>query len=102
MADPERFSNLPEYAFPRLRRLLADATPPAGVDPVVMTIGEPRHAILKLDVAQRARTIDQRGRVCCTRENVIDRLRNGVERHHCAILAPESCGIHPPDRKSVV
>jgi aspartate/methionine/tyrosine aminotransferase len=41
MAFPERFSNLPEYAFPRLRRLL-DAHEPGG-EPIVMTIGEPRH-----------------------------------------------------------
>ena len=41
MAFPERFSNLPEYAFPRLRKLL-DVHAPGG--PVVhMTIGEPRH-----------------------------------------------------------
>ena len=41
MEFPERFANLPEYAFPRLRRLL-DAHPPGG--PVIqMTIGEPRH-----------------------------------------------------------
>ncbi|MCE0506036.1 aminotransferase class I/II-fold pyridoxal phosphate-dependent enzyme [Roseivivax sp. GX 12232] len=39
---PERFSDLPAYAFPRLRALL-DADEPGG--PVVhMTIGEPRHA----------------------------------------------------------
>ncbi|QFT64725.1 Aspartate/methionine/tyrosine aminotransferase [Roseivivax halotolerans] len=39
---PERFSDLPAYAFPRLRALL-DAYEPGG--PVVhMTIGEPRHA----------------------------------------------------------
>ncbi|MGV6811487.1 MAG: aminotransferase class I/II-fold pyridoxal phosphate-dependent enzyme [Brevirhabdus sp.] len=42
MAFPERFSNLPEYAFPRLRSLL-DAHAPGG-DVVHMTIGEPRHA----------------------------------------------------------
>ncbi|MGV8985097.1 MAG: aminotransferase class I/II-fold pyridoxal phosphate-dependent enzyme [Cypionkella sp.] len=41
MALPERFSNLPEYAFPRLRKLL-DAHA-AGGDPIAMTIGEPRH-----------------------------------------------------------
>ena len=41
MAFPERFSNLPEYAFPRLRSLLDAHTP--GGDPVAMTIGEPRH-----------------------------------------------------------
>ncbi len=39
---PERFSNLPAYAFPRLRELL-DPHAPGG--PVVnMTIGEPKHA----------------------------------------------------------
>ncbi|MFZ5964115.1 aminotransferase class I/II-fold pyridoxal phosphate-dependent enzyme [Thalassococcus sp. BH17M4-6] len=39
---PERFSNLPAYAFPRLRSLL-DAHAPGG--PVThMTIGEPKHA----------------------------------------------------------
>jgi N-succinyldiaminopimelate aminotransferase len=41
MAFPERFSNLPEYAFPRLRKLLDHH--PAGGDPIAMTIGEPRH-----------------------------------------------------------
>lgn len=43
MAIPERFSNLPEYAFPRLRTLLSGISP--GGEPVVMTIGEPRHAV---------------------------------------------------------
>lgn len=42
MSFPQRFSNLPEYAFPRLRRLL-DAYPPGG-EIIQMTIGEPRHA----------------------------------------------------------
>lgn len=42
MAFPERFSNLPDYAFPRLRALL-DSTPPGGPQ-IAMTIGEPRHA----------------------------------------------------------
>ncbi|TRW98818.1 aminotransferase class I/II-fold pyridoxal phosphate-dependent enzyme [Paracoccus sp. M683] len=43
MAIPERFSNLPDYAFPRLRKLLSGIEP--GGEPVVMTIGEPRHAM---------------------------------------------------------
>lgn len=42
MNFPERFSALPEYAFPRLRQLL-DAHEPGGA-PVQMTIGEPKHA----------------------------------------------------------
>ena len=43
MAFPERFSNLPDYAFPRLRKLLDHHTP--GGAPIAMTIGEPRHAM---------------------------------------------------------
>jgi N-succinyldiaminopimelate aminotransferase len=41
MAFPERFSNLPDYAFPRLRKLLDHH--PSGGEPIAMTIGEPRH-----------------------------------------------------------
>ena len=39
---PERFSNLPAYAFPRLRALL-DSLEPGG-EVIHMTIGEPKHA----------------------------------------------------------
>ncbi|MFC4668973.1 aminotransferase class I/II-fold pyridoxal phosphate-dependent enzyme [Seohaeicola nanhaiensis] len=42
MNFPERFANLPPYAFPRLRNLL-DSHEPGG-DVVHMTIGEPKHA----------------------------------------------------------
>ncbi|AHM03250.1 N-succinyl-L,L-diaminopimelate aminotransferase alternative [Roseibacterium elongatum DSM 19469] len=42
MVFPERFSNLPDYAFPRLRKLLDVHEP--GDAPIAMTIGEPRHA----------------------------------------------------------
>ena len=41
MDFPARFSNLPDYAFPRLRKLL-DAHAPGG-EALHMTIGEPRH-----------------------------------------------------------
>lgn len=44
MNAPTRFAGLPAYAFPRLRALLAGVVPPAGVEPVEMTIGDPRHA----------------------------------------------------------
>ncbi|MEM9524293.1 MAG: aminotransferase class I/II-fold pyridoxal phosphate-dependent enzyme, partial [Pseudomonadota bacterium] len=43
MAFPERFSNLPDYAFPRLRALL-DGHASGADDPVEMTIGTPMHA----------------------------------------------------------
>ena len=42
MIYPERFSNLADYAFPRLRALL-DVHEPGG-EPVALTIGEPQHA----------------------------------------------------------
>ncbi len=41
MQLPERFSNLPEYAFPRLRALLDHH--PAGGGVLHMSIGEPKH-----------------------------------------------------------
>ena len=41
MDRPERFSRLPDYAFPRLRKLL-DAHAPGG-EVVNLTIGEPTH-----------------------------------------------------------
>jgi len=41
MVYPERFSNLPAYAFPRLRSLLDPHE--AGGEPLAMTIGEPQH-----------------------------------------------------------
>lgn len=41
MQFPERFSGLPEYAFPRLRQLLAGHAP--GGPEIAMSIGEPRH-----------------------------------------------------------
>ena len=41
MNFPERFSNLPEYTWPRLRALLGSFEP--GGDVLNMTVGEPRH-----------------------------------------------------------
>ena len=41
MQYPQRFSALPEYAFPRLRKLLDPV--PAGGEVLHMTIGEPKH-----------------------------------------------------------
>lgn len=43
MLSPERFDSLPDYAFPRLRRLLGDHPP--GDRPIAMSIGEPRHEV---------------------------------------------------------
>ena len=43
MQYPARYSELPEYAFPRLRRLLHDHAP-GGVE-IAMSLGEPQHAV---------------------------------------------------------
>ncbi|SDY16439.1 aminotransferase class I/II-fold pyridoxal phosphate-dependent enzyme [Citreimonas salinaria] len=60
MQYPDRFSNLPDYAFPRLRALL-DAHAPGG--PVRhMTIGEPRHAFPPWITDVIARHADEFGR----------------------------------------
>jgi aspartate/methionine/tyrosine aminotransferase len=56
MQFPARFADLPEYAFPRLRRLLADVRP--GGPEFAMTIGEPRHPLPNMvgrTVAEHAR-----------------------------------------------
>ncbi|HEU0220768.1 MAG TPA: aminotransferase class I/II-fold pyridoxal phosphate-dependent enzyme, partial [Paracoccaceae bacterium] len=41
MQFPDRFQNLPEYAFPRLRALLEGVAP--GGEPISMSLGEPKH-----------------------------------------------------------
>ncbi|MCL5776496.1 aminotransferase class I/II-fold pyridoxal phosphate-dependent enzyme [Limibaculum sp. FT325] len=43
MQYPARFADLPEYAFPRLRRLLEGIAP--GGPEIAMSIGEPQHAV---------------------------------------------------------
>ncbi|MEM7505856.1 MAG: aminotransferase class I/II-fold pyridoxal phosphate-dependent enzyme [Pseudomonadota bacterium] len=43
MDFPTRFAGLPEYAFPRLRRLLDGVAP--GGEEIAMSIGEPQHAV---------------------------------------------------------
>lgn len=46
MQLPARFTDLPEYAFPRLRRLLEGHAP--GGPELAMSIGEPRHPLPEL------------------------------------------------------
>ncbi|MEM8790287.1 MAG: aminotransferase class I/II-fold pyridoxal phosphate-dependent enzyme [Pseudomonadota bacterium] len=43
MDFPTKFADLPEYAFPRLRRLLEGVAP--GGPEIPMSIGEPQHAV---------------------------------------------------------
>lgn len=43
MQFPDRYADLPEYAFPRLRRLLGNVAP--GGPEIAMSLGEPQHAV---------------------------------------------------------
>ncbi|HEY4635492.1 MAG TPA: aminotransferase class I/II-fold pyridoxal phosphate-dependent enzyme, partial [Rhodospirillales bacterium] len=43
MLNP-RVSDLPDYPFDRLRTLLDGVEPPAGMKPLVLSVGEPRHS----------------------------------------------------------
>lgn len=43
MQYPDRYASLPEYAFPRLRRLLSPVRP--GGAEIAMSLGEPQHAV---------------------------------------------------------
>jgi succinyldiaminopimelate transaminase len=40
----DRFDRLSDYPFTRLNQLLADVTPPSGVRPLALSLGEPQHA----------------------------------------------------------
>ncbi len=60
MLYPERFSDLPDYAFPRLRKLLDPHAP--GGEPIAMTIGEPQHAFPDWVGAELARNLSGFGK----------------------------------------
>ncbi len=60
MQTPERFQNLPEYAFPRLRALL-DSHEPGG-PPLHMSIGEPKHPFPEFVTEVLARHASEYGR----------------------------------------
>ncbi len=89
MAFPERFSNLPDYAFPRLRALLDHH--PAGGDPIAMTIGEPRHpmpdfvgAVLAENLASFAQYPNNDGTPA-----LLETISGWLARRYRAQIAPE-------------
>lgn len=90
MAFPERFSNLPDYAFPRLRKLL-DAHAPGGT-PVAMTIGEPQHPmpdfvapILAANIAGFGVYPPNDGT-----DGLLDAITGWISRRYGVRLAPEA------------
>lgn len=89
MTPPERFSNLPDYAFPRLRKLLSDLTP--GSDPVVMTIGEPRHGVPSFVAPIITATMDELGKYPPNEgtPQALAAISGWLERRHGLTAAPE-------------
>ena len=89
MTPPERFSNLPDYAFPRLRKLLSDLTP--GPDPVVMTIGEPRHGVPSFVAPIIIETVGELGKYPPNEgtPQALAAISGWLERRHGLIAAPE-------------
>ena len=88
MDFPERFSNLPEYAFPRLRALL-DGIEPGGT-PLLMSIGEPKHAFPAFVPEIIARHADEFGRYPPNEgtEGLLDAIGAWVLRRYDVRLNP--------------
>ncbi|SDD94708.1 Aspartate/methionine/tyrosine aminotransferase [Paracoccus isoporae] len=89
MAQPERFSNLPEYAFPRLRKLLSGIEP--GGAPVVMTIGEPRHPMPDFVAPIMAENIALFGKYPPNEgtPELLDAISGWISRRHGIEIAPD-------------
>lgn len=89
MAIPERFSNLPEYAFPRLRALLSGIEP--GGEPMVMTIGEPRHAMPDFVAPIMAESIGLLGKYPSNEgtADLLAAISGWIGRRHGLEVAPE-------------
>jgi len=87
---PERFSTLPEYAFPRLRALL-DAHAPGG-EAVHMTIGEPRHPFPGWVGDIIAETAGEFGRYPANdgTPGLLRAICDWVKRRYGVALAPET------------
>ncbi|PPB79470.1 aspartate/methionine/tyrosine aminotransferase [Albidovulum inexpectatum] len=89
MALPERFSNLPEYAFPRLRKLL-DSHEPGG-EPIVMTIGEPRHPVPDFVGPILQAHLDEFGKYPVNEgtPGLLDAISGWIARRHGARVGPD-------------
>ena len=89
MILPERFSNLPEYAFPRLRALLGDNAPGGPVR--AMSIGEPQHPFPEWIGDIIAENLDGFGKYPPNdgTPELLDAISGWVERRYGVDLAPD-------------
>lgn len=89
MAIPERFSNLPDYAFPRLRKLLSGIAP--GGEPLILTIGEPRHAMPDFVGRVMAESIADFGKYPANEgtPDLLAAISGWLARRHGLEVAPE-------------
>ncbi len=89
MASPERFSNLPDYAFPRLRTLLAGIQP--GGERTIMTIGEPRHALPDFTGPVLAEHVAEFGKYPPNEgtPELLAAISGWIARRHAIEVAPE-------------
>ena len=89
MDVPGRFSALPEYAFPRLRRLL-DAHRPGG-EPIAMSIGEPQHPFPPFVAETLAASIDGFGKYPPNEgaPELLDAIRGWLARRYGVTLVAD-------------
>jgi aspartate/methionine/tyrosine aminotransferase len=90
MDQPERFSDLGEYAFPRLRRLLDGHAP--GGEPVAMTIGEPQHAFPAWLGEVLAQNLSGFGKYPPNEgtPELLDAIRGWLDRRYGVQVSPEN------------
>ena len=89
MAFPERFSDLPEYAFPRLRALLDGHAP--GGPAIAMSIGEPRHPMPPFVAQILSDTMQGFGRYPANdgTQALLSAITGWVQRRYGVTLGPE-------------
>ena len=97
MQFPQRFSDLPEYAFPRLRALLSEV--PAGGPVIEMTIGEPQHPVPDFVGPLIARYAAEFRRYPPNEgtSGLRGAIAEWLARRYGALLDPEH--IHPPAQR---
>ncbi len=89
MDFPERFSNMPEYAFPRLRALL-DSHQPGG-DVLAMSIGEPRQPMPAFVAGIVAQSIGEFAKYPANdgTPGLLNAISGWIGRRYCVDVGPE-------------